>query len=104
MSNVSPLSSATPVGISESEWQLRQKLALCYRIFDHLNWTLVIFNHLTVRVPGPEHHFLINPFGLRYDEGPVPGRAGRRAWRGSRSPTRAVGCGRSASRSRGWPA
>ena len=43
-------------------------LAATYRIFDHLGWTMVIFNHITVRLPGPEHHFLINPFGLRYDE------------------------------------
>ena len=57
-----------PANISEEEWDLRVQLAAAYRIFDHLGWTLLIFNHITVRVPGPEHHFLINPFGLMYHE------------------------------------
>lgn len=50
------------------ETRLRQDLAACYRIFDHLGWVELIYNHITVRVPGPEHHFLINPFGLTYRE------------------------------------
>jgi ribulose-5-phosphate 4-epimerase/fuculose-1-phosphate aldolase len=50
------------------EWALRVALAGCYRLFDHLGWTEMIYNHITVRVPGPEHHFLINPFGLHYSE------------------------------------
>ena len=50
------------------ETQARQDLAACYRIFDHLGWVELIYNHITVRVPGPEHHFLINPFGLTYRE------------------------------------
>jgi ribulose-5-phosphate 4-epimerase/fuculose-1-phosphate aldolase len=50
------------------EAQARQDLAACYRIFDHLGWVELIYNHITVRVPGPEHHFLINPFGLTYRE------------------------------------
>ena len=50
------------------EWELRVKLAATYRIFDYLGWTSIIFNHITTRIPGPEHNFLINPFGLRYDE------------------------------------
>jgi ribulose-5-phosphate 4-epimerase/fuculose-1-phosphate aldolase len=57
-----------PAHISEEEWELRVKLAASYRIFDYLGWHMIIFNHITARVPGPEHHFLINPFGLRYDE------------------------------------
>ena len=56
-----------PHHIAEAEWALRIKLAQCYRIFDHIGWTMIIFNHITARIPGPEHHFLINPFGLRYD-------------------------------------
>src|SRR5688500_9862690 len=55
-------------GISAEEWRLRVDLAGCYRIFDHLGWSETIMNHITVRVPGPEHHFLINPYGLTYDE------------------------------------
>ena len=54
--------------ISKTEWALRVKLAATYRIFDYLGWSLLIFNHITVRLPGPKHHFLINPFGLTYDE------------------------------------
>lgn len=54
--------------VDAKEWALRVKLAACYRIFDHLGWIELIFNHITLRVPGPEHHFLINPFGLMYNE------------------------------------
>jgi ribulose-5-phosphate 4-epimerase/fuculose-1-phosphate aldolase len=54
--------------MSPEEWELRVDLAACYRVFDYLGWTEMIFNHITMRVPGPEHHFLINPFGLHYSE------------------------------------
>ncbi len=54
--------------VDSEEWQLRVELAACYRVFDYLGWTEMIFNHITMRVPGPEHHFLINPFGLHYSE------------------------------------
>jgi ribulose-5-phosphate 4-epimerase/fuculose-1-phosphate aldolase len=57
-----------PVGMSDAEWQARLELAACYRIFDHLGWVEMIFNHITVRVPGEDGHLLINPFGLMYDE------------------------------------
>lgn len=57
-----------PAHISDEEWDLRVQLAAAYRIFDHLGWTLLIFNHISMRLPGAEHHFLINPYGLRYDE------------------------------------
>lgn len=53
---------------SPEEWALRQDLAACYRIVDHLGWSEIVINHITVRLPGPEHHFLINPYGLTYDE------------------------------------
>ncbi len=66
--NVAAKPGATPAPMTEEERELRVKLAAMYRIFDHMGWSLMIFNHITVRVPGPEHHFLINPFGLRYDE------------------------------------
>jgi ribulose-5-phosphate 4-epimerase/fuculose-1-phosphate aldolase len=52
----------------QSEEVLRRDLAALYRILDHFGMTTLIFNHQTVRLPGPERHFLINPFGLRYDE------------------------------------
>ena len=54
--------------VDEAEWALRVQLAACYRIVDHLGWSELIWSHTTARVPGPEHHFLINPYGLRYDE------------------------------------
>jgi len=57
-----------PANVGEAEWRLRQELAACYHVFDFLRWTESIFNHITVRVPGPERHFLINPFGLNYGE------------------------------------
>ena len=54
------------------EWQARVQLAACYRIFDMLGWTEMIYNHITVRLPesvsGGEKQFLINPFGLHYSE------------------------------------
>jgi ribulose-5-phosphate 4-epimerase/fuculose-1-phosphate aldolase len=54
--------------MTEAERSARVELAACYRIFDLLGWTELIFNHITVRVPGPEVRFLINPFGLQYRE------------------------------------
>lgn len=55
----------TPV---DDERALRVQLAACYRIFAMLGWTELIYNHVTVRLPGPERQFLINPFGLHYTE------------------------------------
>jgi len=54
--------------VSETERSARVQLAACYRIFNHLGWVEMIFNHITLRVPGPEKLFLINPFGLHYSE------------------------------------
>ena len=58
------------IAMTDAEWQARLQLAACYRVFDQLGWTEAIFNHITLRVPGPgpERVFLINPFGLTYDE------------------------------------
>ena len=50
------------------ERALRVQLAATYRIFDMMGWTELIYNHISLRVPGPELHFLINPFGLHYSE------------------------------------
>lgn len=54
--------------VSAEEWKVRQDLAACYRVIDHYGWTELIFTHLSARVPGPDDHFLINPFGLMFDE------------------------------------
>ena len=64
MSNVAPLRIEFP----PEERALRVQLAAAYRIFAMLGWTELIYNHITLRVPGPERHFLINPFGLHYSE------------------------------------
>ena len=54
--------------MSESERKARVELAACYRIFAQLGWTELIYNHITLRLPGSDKHFLINPFGLHYSE------------------------------------
>jgi ribulose-5-phosphate 4-epimerase/fuculose-1-phosphate aldolase len=60
--------SSAAIALTDAEWQARVQLAACYRVFDLLGWTEMIFNHITLRVPGPERVFLINPFGLAYSE------------------------------------
>ena len=59
---------ARELPVTQVEREAREQLAACYRIFDHLGWVEMIFNHITLRVPGPEKLFLINPFGLHYSE------------------------------------
>jgi ribulose-5-phosphate 4-epimerase/fuculose-1-phosphate aldolase len=54
--------------MSAAERKARVELAAAYRIFDLLGWSLLIFNHITLRVEGSEPRFLINPFGLHYSE------------------------------------
>jgi ribulose-5-phosphate 4-epimerase/fuculose-1-phosphate aldolase len=54
--------------MEKTEQELRVELAACYRIFDYLGWTELIYNHITVKLPGNDHHFLINPYGLHYSE------------------------------------
>lgn len=54
--------------MSESEWELRCDLAACYRLFVKYGWTDLIFTHLSARVPGEPEHYLINPYGLLFDE------------------------------------
>jgi ribulose-5-phosphate 4-epimerase/fuculose-1-phosphate aldolase len=53
---------------SPEEWELRVALAAAYRLVAHFHWDDLIFTHLSARVPGPEHHFLINPYGMLFDE------------------------------------
>jgi ribulose-5-phosphate 4-epimerase/fuculose-1-phosphate aldolase len=57
-----------PADIPSAEWKLRVELAACYRVFHAMGWTESIFNHITLRVPGDPDTFLINPFGLNYNE------------------------------------
>jgi ribulose-5-phosphate 4-epimerase/fuculose-1-phosphate aldolase len=53
---------------SAEEWQLRVDLAACYRLVALYGWADLVFTHISARIPGPEHHFLINPYGLMFDE------------------------------------
>ncbi len=53
---------------SEAEWTARQELAACYRIFSMFGWDELIYNHITVKVPGEDGAFLINPYGMHFGE------------------------------------
>lgn len=54
--------------MSESEVLVRRELAAAYRMFAHWGWDDLIYTHLSARVPGPDHHFLMNPLELGFDE------------------------------------
>jgi len=54
--------------VSDEEWQVRTDLAACYRAIAMHGWDDLIFTHVSARVPGPDHHFLINPYGMMFEE------------------------------------
>jgi len=54
--------------VSTEEWQVRRDLAALYRLVALYGWDDMIFTHISARVPGPEHHFLINPYGYFFNE------------------------------------
>jgi ribulose-5-phosphate 4-epimerase/fuculose-1-phosphate aldolase len=54
--------------VSAEEWQARVDLAAMYRLTALYKWDDLIFTHISMRVPGPEHHFLINPYGFLFEE------------------------------------
>ena len=54
--------------VSPEEWQLRVDLAAAYRLVALYGWSDLVFTHISARIPGPEHAFLINPYGLMFDE------------------------------------
>jgi ribulose-5-phosphate 4-epimerase/fuculose-1-phosphate aldolase len=54
--------------VSADEWQLRVDLAAGYRLVAAYGMSDLVFTHISVRIPGPDHHFLINPYGLMFDE------------------------------------
>ena len=54
--------------VSPEEWQLRVDLAAAYRLVALYGWDDLIFTHLSARIPGDKHHFLINPYGMMFDE------------------------------------
>jgi ribulose-5-phosphate 4-epimerase/fuculose-1-phosphate aldolase len=54
--------------VGEEEWKLRVDLAACYRLVALYGWDDLIFTHISARLPGTDHHFLINPYGMTFDE------------------------------------
>ena len=54
--------------VTEGEWKTRVDLAAAYRLVGLYGWDDLIFTHISARAPGPEHHFLINPYGMMFDE------------------------------------
>ncbi|WP_374468855.1 class II aldolase/adducin family protein [Phenylobacterium sp.] len=54
--------------VSAEEWQARVDLAALYRLVALYGWDDLIYTHISARIPGPEHHFLINPYGMLFEE------------------------------------
>src|SRR3954467_2546041 len=61
-------SPAAIAGVSEAEWQIRCDLAALYRLVAYYRWTDFIYTHISARLPGPGHHFLINKYGVNFQE------------------------------------
>ncbi|WP_315785119.1 MULTISPECIES: class II aldolase/adducin family protein [unclassified Bradyrhizobium] len=57
-----------PSNMTEAEWSQRVNLAAAYRLVALFGWDDLVDTHISARVPGPEHHFLINPYGLLFEE------------------------------------
>jgi len=72
MANLSPLASVEIPSLEgkvpEAEWKVRVDLAAAYRLIAYYGWDDLIFTHLSARIPGPEHHFLLNPYNLMFEE------------------------------------
>jgi ribulose-5-phosphate 4-epimerase/fuculose-1-phosphate aldolase len=68
MTAAEPPASAVRTQVSDAEWQRRVDLAAAYRLVARFGWDDLVFTHISARVPGPEHHFLINPYGMLFDE------------------------------------
>ena len=54
--------------VSAAEWELRMNVAAAYRLVALFGWDDLVFTHISARVPGPERQFLINPYGMMFDE------------------------------------
>lgn len=68
MSAVLKPSTSVREQVSREEWDLRVDLAAAYRLVASYGWDDLVFTHISARIPGPEHHFLINPYGWMFDE------------------------------------
>jgi ribulose-5-phosphate 4-epimerase/fuculose-1-phosphate aldolase len=66
--NLKASTDAVPSEVSAAEWEQRVNLAACYRLAALYHWDDLIFTHISARVPGKEHHFLLNPYGMLFDE------------------------------------
>ena len=70
--DITPLSSVEIPSLQgkvpDDEWKIRVDLAAAYRLVAHFGWDDLIFTHLSARIPGPEHHFLLNPYNLMFEE------------------------------------
>lgn len=62
------MSTAVQDQVSDEEWELRVNLAACYRVIALYGWDDLVFTHISARVPGPEEHFLLNAYGLLFEE------------------------------------
>ncbi len=54
--------------VSDEEWAIRVDLAAAYRLIAYFGWDDLVFTHLSARIPGPDHHFLLNPYQLMFEE------------------------------------
>jgi ribulose-5-phosphate 4-epimerase/fuculose-1-phosphate aldolase len=68
MSSTAPVKSSIREQVSDQEWHVRVDLAAGYRLVANYGWDDLIFTHISARVPGPDHHFLINPYGMMFEE------------------------------------
>jgi ribulose-5-phosphate 4-epimerase/fuculose-1-phosphate aldolase len=72
MADASPLASVDIPSLKgkvpDEEWKIRVDLAAAYRLVAYFGWDDIIFTHLSARIPGPEHHFLLNPYNLMFEE------------------------------------
>src|SRR5436853_6571069 len=66
--SIAPKSSTIREQVTEAEWQARIDLAAAYRLVALYGWDDLIFTHISARVPGTEHHFLLNSYGMMFDE------------------------------------
>jgi ribulose-5-phosphate 4-epimerase/fuculose-1-phosphate aldolase len=66
--NATHVSLDVRASVSPSEWETRVNLAAAYRLVARYGWDDLVFTHISARLPGPEHHFLINPYGMMFEE------------------------------------
>lgn len=66
--NANPTTADVRSRVTPDEWQARVDLAAAYRLVAHYRWDDLVFTHLSARVPGEGHHFLLNPYGMMFDE------------------------------------